>query len=184
MAAPDTDNSLPTSGLTVPHGALALAGALSVLGAALELVVHESVHVAINAVATGHVPDCGTVGPFINYYGRLGVCYEPGGVPVLNDFLTPLVMSALGLVALHESPRFRHYSLRRAAFAVGVYTWFLEALYSMGYYVPPTVTAAGVEYHSDGAVALAAFGHPAQLPGVVLLALGLVALSRRVEYRA
>lgn len=184
MAAPDRDGHgrLPWS-VTETHLALVAAGALSVVGVGVELVVHEAVHVAVNVAATGRISDCGTFGPFISYYGRLGVCYAPGGVPAVNDLLTPVVMSGLGLVSFFTSPRLRRRSLRWAAFAVGVYAWLFEALYSMAYYVPPTVTASGVEYHGDGTFALATYGHVAQVPGAVLLALGLLALSRRVTYR-
>lgn len=153
------------------------------VGVLLKLVLHESLHVLVNALATGGVPDCGIVGPLVVAHGRIGVCYRPGGIPAWNNLLTPVAMSALGIAAFYWSPRFGTRPRRVAAFVVGVYAWFFEALYSMAYYIPPTLTETGVEYHGDGVVALDAFGHAAQLPGVVLLVVGLVALTRRVRYR-
>lgn len=158
------------------------AATLAVVLVLVELFIHETAHVVLNAVATGSVPSCGAVGPFTVYHGRVGVCYEEAALGAYNSLLTPVTMSALGVVSMYYSDALDAAWVRWGLFVAGMYAWVVESLYSMGYYTPPTLAASGVQYHGDGVDALAAFGFPAMLPGAILLASGILVLHRRLEY--
>lgn len=148
-----------------------------------ELLLHEAVHAAINFAATGQIASCGEgLGPFVIRNGRMFTCYVEGGVPAWNNLLTPTSMALLGLAAVHYSPRVPWLGARWAVAFVGISTWVFESLYSLGMLAAPRMTADGVVHAGDGVAALEAFGRIAQLPGVLLLGLGVWIVMGRVEY--
>lgn len=152
--------------------------AVAFAGLLASAVVHEGLHAALHLLLGGELRPCG-LGPFGISGGRLQTCYATPGSPV-NALLTPVVVSAFGLVAMLVAPRLDPPPVRWGAFAGGCYVWGAQALYSMGSFVPPTVTDEGVYYTGDGVEALEAFGLVAVLPGALLLTLGSFVLVARM----
>lgn len=184
-ADPDADADADAdeqTAATGPETVLAAVLCAALIGS--EAVVHELVHLAGNVLATGQVRSCGVFGPVALVDGRLGTCLVRGGFPAWNALVTPVLMGALGVVAIVESDRFGRRWQRWAVFVAGVYTWLCESLYSAGWLVPPTIASGRVEYWGDGTRALEAFGWPAQLPALLLVLAGVAALQARLQYRS
>jgi len=148
-----------------------------------EALLHELLHVAYNVVFAGAVRSCGPLGPLTMSGDRLATCLAPGGAPVWNALLTPLTAAVIGLGLMWHSARLGRRWLRWGVFAGGLWTWLWETGYAVGWVIPPTLVAGGVEYSGDGVRALEAFGWPAQTPGVILFIIGLAVVWSRVEYR-
>jgi hypothetical protein len=83
---------------------------------------------------------------------------------------------------MYLSPRFERRYLSWAVLAAGAYIWMSEALYSMGWLNPPTITEGGVSYMGDGIAAIEAFGWVAMIPGLLIITWGVFVLMSRIEY--
>jgi len=149
----------------------------------IETALHEVVHALINFAATGKLATAGELGPFTVYSGRIATYHAPGGIGAWNDLLTPVCMSVLGLLAVYYSDWVEWRPGRWSIAFAGVYTWAVEALYSMGIWAPPMLSDGQVTHFSDGINALEAFGPWAQLPGVFLLGFGIWVVLARVQYQ-
>ncbi|MBP1986753.1 hypothetical protein [Halolamina salifodinae] len=146
------------------------------------LVVHELIHLAINVAATGEIATHGNFGPFSLEGITLTTHYTPGGVGAWNNLLTPVIVSLLGLVAVHYSDRIEWHPLRWAVAAVGITAWAHDALYSMGVLTIPVFIDGGVHHTGDGTHALAVFGPVAMIPGMLILGFGVWIVMGRVQY--
>jgi len=148
----------------------------------LEVLLHEVTHVLIDFAVSGQVGSCGRFGPIAIQQGRPIACLTGVDLTALNALLTPVAMSALGILAMWLSNRLDPQYLRWGVFATGFVVWIQEALYSAGWLTPPAFTPAGIEYWGDGRTALEAFGWPAQLPAATLLIIGIYVVQQRLDY--
>jgi hypothetical protein len=145
--------------------------------------IHELIHLVINVALTGgDIGTCYTGIPFKIESGRPYTCLAAGGNPSLNALITPYATSLLGLALMVLSPRLDKRYLRWGVFGGGVLSWSLQALYGMGFYTPPMLTHEGVKYIGDGVTALEAYGKVSQIPGFVLIIIGVLYVLRKTEF--
>lgn len=145
----------------------------------VEQLLHEILHAVINAIATGTIATCGTVGPFLIKQGRIATCITRSEITALNSLIAPLLLSGVGIGLLYRGSTIKTRGLRWGVFGGGLVMWLSEALYSMGWLTPPTFTSSGIRYWGDGVIALETYGWIAQVPGAVLLVIGVIVIHVR-----